>query len=413
MSNPDQYVCAFRGRRDSYQVPISLAETNRLEAFITDIYATPTVRSLAEILPAPWDEKLQKRHDPRLPFDRVECLWRTTLREWTRHALGRPASQTYALLDVVYSEMAARRARQTQSHLLLYTPYAWEAFTESYSHAPKRILFQYHPHAAFERRILREDAARFPQFSFDVNQRAETGSALTNEQQRRVESVWRHADLTLCASSFTQRTLLEAGSDSNSCVVIPYGVNLPDELAKTQSEHVGDEETAFHALFVGSGVQRKGLHHLLLAWKQARLPSSSHLTLVCRVIDPVLERLAHSTPQTTLRRGVSFDTLLTLYRQSALFAMPSLIEGFGQVYLEALSQGCPVLGTSHSCLPDIGKEEDGVFMTEPGDVEMLANRLEELATVLPKDQSFRARARKRARSFSWDRFRTQLSDAVR
>jgi len=412
MSNPDQYVCAFRGRRDSYQVPISLAEADRLKAFITDLYATPAVRFLAKILPAPWDEKLERRRDPRLPVDRVECLWRTTLREWGRHALGRPASQTYALLDAEYSKMAARRARQTRSHLLLYTPYAWEAFTTSYSHAPSRVLFQYHPHAAFERRVLKEDAARFSQFDFDANQRAETGDALTTKQQQRVESVWKHADLALCASSFTQHTLSEAGGDPNSCVVIPYGVDLPDERLDAQDQDPGDQEPAFHVLFVGSGVQRKGLHHLLLAWEQAALPSSSRLSLVCRVIDPVLERLASSTPQTTLRRGVSFDTLLALYRQSTLFAMPSLIEGFGQVYLEALSQGCPVLGTPHTCLPDVGEEEDGIFMTRPGDVETLANRLEELAAVLPEDQSFRSRARKRARSFSWDRFRSQLSSVV-
>ena len=47
----------------------------------------------------------------------------------------------------------------------------------------------------------------------------------------------------------------------------------------------------FRALFVGSGVQRKGLHHLLHAWHRARLPADSELTLVCRNLDPGLEEL--------------------------------------------------------------------------------------------------------------------------
>ena len=32
------YVCAFRGRRDNYQVPLTLAEAGQLDRFITDAY---------------------------------------------------------------------------------------------------------------------------------------------------------------------------------------------------------------------------------------------------------------------------------------------------------------------------------------------------------------------------------------
>ncbi|MFK7955094.1 MAG: glycosyltransferase family 4 protein [Lysobacterales bacterium] len=41
---------------------------------------------------------------------------------------------------------------------------------------------------------------------------------------------------------------------------------------------------------------------------------------------------------------VSRAQLLTLYRQAELFVMPSQGEGFGIVFLEALANGCPVLG---------------------------------------------------------------------
>ena len=50
--------------------------------------------------------------------------------------------------------------------------------------------------------------------------------------------------------------------------------------------------------------------------------------------------------------------------------MPSLVEGFGQVYLEALAQGCPVLGTANTCLPDLGGEADAIFLVTPGNVEL-------------------------------------------
>ena len=46
--------------------------------------------------------------------------------------------------------------------------------------------------------------------------------------------------------------------------------------------------------------------------------------------------------------------------------MPSLVEGFGQVYLEALAEGTPILGTKNTALPDLGGEEDGVFLATAG-----------------------------------------------
>ncbi len=406
MSNSG-YVCAFRGRRDSYQVPRALADDGRLDTFITDFYATEPIRRLAECLPSPWNEKLKRRHDPHLPVQNIECLWGTTIREWIRHGLGIPSARTYAQLDVSYGKIAAQRARTTQSHLLLYTPYAWEAFTASYSHRPRRILFQYHPHAAFERRTLREDAGRFSEFDFDVDRQVETGEALSDAQQKRVEDVWQHADIVLCASSFTRRTVVEAGANEEDCDVIPYGVDFP---SLEQDDITAPDE--FHVLFVGSGVQRKGLHHLLYAWQRAVLPDESRLTLVCRSIDSSLRALAEDVSDVILHRGVTFEKLVQLYRTSMLFAMPSLIEGFGQVYLEAMSQGCPVLGSSHTCLPNLGIERKGIYSVPPGDVDTLVEQLEHLAAHLPGNTEPRMAARKRADAFTWERFRRRIAEVV-
>jgi len=308
---------------------------------------------------------------------------------------------------VQYAETAAQRARQTGSHLLLYTPYAWEAFRATYPHRPRRVLFQYHPHGGVERRVLREDTDRFAEFEFDVDRRMETGATLTDAQRRRVEEVWRHADLILCASSFTRRTVVEAGAEAQNCAVIPYGVDFPDPPERAMAA-----PSTFRGLFVGSGVQRKGLHHLLYAWDRARLPPDSQLTLVCRSIDPSLEALADDTPGVVLRREVAFETLVDLYRSSTLFAMPSLIEGFGQVYLEAMSQGCPVLGTSHTCLPDVGTEQDGVYSVPAADVERLTSTLEQLSSTLPGKEGPRWSVRERAETFTWSRFRARIADVI-
>jgi glycosyltransferase involved in cell wall biosynthesis len=392
-----RFVCAFRGRRDAYQVPLALAEGDRLDRFITDAYATPFVRALAGLAPAGLRAKAQSRFEAGIPDARVSCLWSTTALEHARHRLGYPAAATWAKLDARYGEAAARRARDTRADLFLYSPYAWEAFTASYRHAPRRVLFQYHPHPDLEVRLLQQDAARHPGYGESF-----AGSA----PERHERDAWKHADLIFCASSFTRQSLVEAGCDAGRCRIVPYGINLPLESPRLA------HDSAFRALFVGSGGQRKGLHHLLMAWKHAALPDTCRLTVVCRVIDRGIEALVAETRGIELLRGASDGELARLYARSSLMVMPSLAEGFGQVYLEALAQGCPVLGTAATALPDLGGEGDGVFLTPAGEVEALVDKLRQFAQSIPANAGLRAAARATASRFSWRAFREQIRAAL-
>jgi glycosyltransferase involved in cell wall biosynthesis len=130
------------------------------------------------------------------------------------------------------------------------------------------------------------------------------------------------------------------------------------------------------------------------------------------VIDRGIEQLATRVPRVEIVRGASQERLDALYAASSLFIMPSLVEGFGQVYLEALAQGCPVLGTANTCLPDLGGERDGIHMVAPGDVEGLAAALERLARTLPGDAAARDAARACAARFTWPSFRNGIRLAL-
>jgi glycosyltransferase involved in cell wall biosynthesis len=310
---------------------------------------------------------------------------------------------TFAKLDARFSRSARARAAKSRSNLFLYSPYAWEAFSANYEHSLDRVLFQYHPHPDTERRILEEDAKHFPDFAEAscVRLRSRVPECVT----RRERDVWRYADLIICASNFTRRSLLDAGCDESLCRVIPYGIDLP-------SAHGVQSPREFRVLFVGSGGQRKGLHHLLLAWQRASLPKSSKLVVACRAIEPGIERIAATSPRVEIRRGVSEAELQDLYGSSLLFVMPSLVEGFGQVYLEAMAHGCPVLGTPNTGLPDLGGESDGIFLVPAGNVGALTDRLEFLADLLTNNHAIRAAARACATRFTWPDFRLKIRKAL-
>jgi glycosyltransferase involved in cell wall biosynthesis len=394
------YVCAFRGRRDNYQVPVALAEAGKLDQFITDFYATASARSLSVLAPRSLREKLASRFCPAIPKDRVRSLWWSTGIEHLRHAFGVSRRRTYSSIDTRYSLAARDRARNQKANLFLYSPYAWEAFTADYEHHPHKVLFQYHPHSEFERRLLAADVAEYPEVERSF--REETGAGLSSEAAGRERDVWKYAHTIICASSFTRETLIAAGAEREICHVVPYGVETPDPRPEQMA---GD---TFQALFVGSGVQRKGLHHLLRAWKNAKLPPKSRLILVCRNIDSGIAAMIGDNPSIELRQRVAADELASLYAKSSLFVMPSLTEGFGQVFLEALAAGCPVLGTANTCLQDIGGEEDGIFSSEPGNIEQLTAELEGFGTSLGRLVSLRDAAQRCAKRFTWNRFRREI-----
>ena len=400
----EKFVCAFRGRRDSYQVPLALAEGELLDQFITDAYAMPWTKSIAAFAPAQLRQKLNTRFEPGIPEKRVRCLWGTAVVEQARHWLSRPPILTHLKLDRCFSRAAKRRTRRSMSDLLLYSPYAWEAFTARYRHQPRKVLFQYHPHPDLQARLLAEDSSRHPGIgeSFSGSHSLEIPVKLL----RRERDAWKYADLILCASIFTQRSLLEAGADEQICRVIPYGVDVPS-LIPTETP-----PSDFRAVFVGSGGQRKGLHHLLLAWQRAVLPAGSKLTLICRAIDRGIERMAETATGVELVRGVSQDSLNAIYASSSLFVMPSLVEGFGQVFLEALVHGCPVLGTANTCLPDLGGEVDGIFLVTPGNVDELTAKLETLSRTLRDNDSLRRAARACAAKSTWLLFRERIRQAL-
>ena len=69
---------------------------------------------------------------------------------------------------------------------------------------------------------------------------------------------------------------------------------------------------------------------------------------------------------------VSFELLQELYARASIFAMPALVEPWGLVYLEALSNGLPVLGLRRMALPEITEEGRFGFLVDEATPEAVA-----------------------------------------
>jgi alpha-1,3-rhamnosyl/mannosyltransferase len=93
--------------------------------------------------------------------------------------------------------------------------------------------------------------------------------------------------------------------------------------------------------------------------------------------------------------------LPALYRRAAVFAYPSLFEGFGLPVLEAMTAGVAVVTSSLSSLPEVGG--NAVAYVDPYDVGSIRAVLERLLNDDRERARLAAAGRERSRLFSWER----------
>jgi glycosyltransferase involved in cell wall biosynthesis len=75
---------------------------------------------------------------------------------------------------------------------------------------------------------------------------------------------------------------------------------------------------------------------------------------------------------------VPFERLAAEYRSAEVFCLPSLQEGFGIVFLEAMAAGLPVVACRAAAVPEVVPDGECGMLVPPGDVPALASALDRL-----------------------------------
>lgn len=155
--------------------------------------------------------------------------------------------------------------------------------------------------------------------------------------------------------------------------------------------------------YAGSFMQRKGVLSLLKSANlflrrcpQARLLLSGRdLTglpaLEAELADDIRDRvtLAYPMPQPHLAR---------LMRRATLFAMPSVLESFGNVWAEAMASGIPVVGSRLTCGPEIVPDGVAGLLADPNHPEEIADQVVRLLNDPELRRRMGKAGRKRAES---------------
>jgi glycosyltransferase involved in cell wall biosynthesis len=100
------------------------------------------------------------------------------------------------------------------------------------------------------------------------------------------------------------------------------------------------------------------------------------------------------------------------YRRASIFCLPSIQEGFGIVFLEAMASGLAVVSTTATAIPEVVPHQRAGLLVPPRDPEALAAALLRLLTDPEQRQRLADGGRAHARSFSWDRVAEDFLQAV-
>lgn len=187
-----------------------------------------------------------------------------------------------------------------------------------------------------------------------------------------------------------------------------FRVRLTTASARARCRALGLEGP--YVLCSGASDRRKNIDRLILAFAVARrrgaLKGAQLAVTSLRPGEAATTTYRESARLAGVESAVRFlpyisdEDLKALYQGAAVFAFPSLWEGFGLPVLEAFAMGCPVMAARATALPEVAG--GGAVYVDPLDVDSLAAGLLEAAS--PRGRAARARAAKRQLSrYTWAR----------
>jgi glycosyltransferase involved in cell wall biosynthesis len=203
----------------------------------------------------------------------------------------------------------------------------------------------------------------------------------------------RRADLLLVPSRATADDLATLGFDSGKVRVVPWGVEAAavDEadLARVRDRYGLPER---FVLFVGTVEPRKNLARLAEAM--------GYMSDAMPLVVAGAAGWGDAPPSGNGVRFLGFvppPDLPALYAAAAVFAYPSLQEGYGMPVVEAMAQGTPVVTSAGSATEEVAG--GAAVLVDPHDAMSIADGI---GRAIADGDRLVAAGRARAATLSWD-----------
>jgi len=188
---------------------------------------------------------------------------------------------------------------------------------------------------------------------------------------------WFHKNvaITFCPSASTAQRLRSRGFENVR--VWSHGVETSRFCPANRSEQIRKSHgppDALHVLYVGRFAPEKNLPVLFDAYRRvtAARPQASHLVLVGDGVYSA--RTVKRAPAHTTATGyLHGEDLVGAYASADVFVLPSRVETQGNVVLEAMASGLPVIAVREGGVQENVRDGVNGLLCEPGDPQSLAD----------------------------------------
>jgi glycosyltransferase involved in cell wall biosynthesis len=160
-------------------------------------------------------------------------------------------------------------------------------------------------------------------------------------------------------------------------------------------------------LFVGRLVKEKDLDDLV-AMDRILKEKSQSFKIVVVGDGPMRPELEEKLPDAVFTGYLHGKDLSVMYASSDLFVFPSTTETFGNVILESLASGLPVITVDKGGVADLVENDKTGYVCESNNPDELAQRVTSLLEDAKKRSSFGEAGRAYAKTYSWEAINTEL-----
>jgi glycosyltransferase involved in cell wall biosynthesis len=189
------------------------------------------------------------------------------------------------------------------------------------------------------------------------------------------KQTYQQSQLIFTRSNQTRDSIIDTYAiQPEKVITVGAGVN-PDMLKQTAERK---PEHRFNILFIGKELYRKGGDIVLQSYQQLK-EKYPHIQLYMVTSDPLPKQFTapdiHWIEPTWDRNKIRYQ-----YQNADLFVLPSRLETWGDVLLEAMAQAVPCIGVSADAMPEIIEDGKTGYIVCPEDPRAFANAIEKMIT---------------------------------
>lgn len=173
----------------------------------------------------------------------------------------------------------------------------------------------------------------------------------------------------------------------------------PDHRSRAMRLRLDASDDKVVVAYVGRIAREKGLDSLLGAMAQVRELNSA-VTFAFAGDGPYLEHCRRRAPEGTIFLGrLEGEALSAFYASADLLVFPSSTDTFGNVLIEAMASGLPLVAADCATTREI--VGGTALLHAPENAQLLANAILSVITNAPRRRILARAARLRAAQFSW------------